>query len=391
MKSVAVLGGGPAGAFTAEKLARAGVKTYLFDEKLAWEKPCGGGVTYKAYHEYPFLFDNATPKMLIRAAEMGAPNAGRVKLSFPQPMLIYSRRDLNQMLLDRAAAAGAVLDKTRVLAMEPLSANSAGGWNVRTKGSAVTVDYCVVATGARNPLRNAGVEFGPGDTMSTLGYYVEGEQEHLEIEFLEGFQGYIWVFPRQGHFSVGIGGKGEPAHALRKRLEGFMDRRGMRRKDAVFYSHMLPSLGTSSWNRNRVAGPGWLAVGDAAGLVDPITGEGIYYALRSADLASRVLRDESCPDKAAGYREALAGDFLHDLAYASTLSKRVYLGRYFSGGVPQRMVQLVRRSPRFRAIVQDLFAGTQPYLTLRERLRGNVRGTMLEIAGSFVRPGRVAG
>ena len=51
MKSVAVLGGGPAGASAAERLARAGLKTTLFDEKLAWEKPCGGGLTYKAYSE----------------------------------------------------------------------------------------------------------------------------------------------------------------------------------------------------------------------------------------------------------------------------------------------------------------------------------------------------
>ncbi len=62
MKTVAVLGGGPAGAFAAERLARAGLKAIIFDEKLAWEKPCGGGLTFKAYNEYPFLIDNAWPK-----------------------------------------------------------------------------------------------------------------------------------------------------------------------------------------------------------------------------------------------------------------------------------------------------------------------------------------
>src|SRR5512136_1028725 len=65
MKTVAVLGGGPAGAFAAERLAEAGLATILFDEKLAWEKPCGGGLTYKAYSEYPFLIHNDTPKKLI--------------------------------------------------------------------------------------------------------------------------------------------------------------------------------------------------------------------------------------------------------------------------------------------------------------------------------------
>ncbi len=58
MKRVAVLGGGPAGAFAAERLARAGLDTVVIDEKLAWEKPCGGGLSYKAYTRYPFLLEN---------------------------------------------------------------------------------------------------------------------------------------------------------------------------------------------------------------------------------------------------------------------------------------------------------------------------------------------
>ncbi len=55
MKRVAILGGGPAGAFAAERLASAGLGVVLMDEKLAWEKPCGGGLTHKAYSQYPFL------------------------------------------------------------------------------------------------------------------------------------------------------------------------------------------------------------------------------------------------------------------------------------------------------------------------------------------------
>src|SRR6266705_801321 len=99
MKTVAVLGGGPAGSFAAERLARAGLKTVVFDEKLAWEKPCGGGLTYKAYQEYPYLIDNATPKKLIHRTSLSAPKAGEVKMSLTHPLVIYSRLDLNRMLL----------------------------------------------------------------------------------------------------------------------------------------------------------------------------------------------------------------------------------------------------------------------------------------------------
>ena len=76
MKRVAVLGGGPAGAFAAELLVSAGLKTIVLDEKLAWEKPCGGGLTYKAYHQYPFLIENDTPKKLVMESSLAAPGAG---------------------------------------------------------------------------------------------------------------------------------------------------------------------------------------------------------------------------------------------------------------------------------------------------------------------------
>ena len=70
---VAVLGGGPAGAMAAARLAAAGVSTVVIDEKLAWEKPCGGGLTYKAYTRYPFLTENFTPKRLRYGDDHGCP------------------------------------------------------------------------------------------------------------------------------------------------------------------------------------------------------------------------------------------------------------------------------------------------------------------------------
>ena len=75
MKRVAILGGGPAGAFAAEQLASAGLSVQLFDEKLAWEKPCGGGLTYKAYSQYPFLLENSTPKRIVTRDRAGRARA----------------------------------------------------------------------------------------------------------------------------------------------------------------------------------------------------------------------------------------------------------------------------------------------------------------------------
>ena len=381
MKRVAILGGGPGGAFAAERLASAGLDVLLFDEKLAWEKPCGGGLTYKAYSQYPFLIENSTPKRLIRETTLAAPHGGEVSLKLDDPMLIYSRLDLNRMLLERAERAGAQIEKARVLEMSRYGR----GWQLRTNSGMAHADFCIVATGARNALAEVGTQLTPEDTMPALGYYVPGDQTRIDIQFLPRLEGYIWVFPRCGHLSVGICGKGEPASSLRKRLEQYLTGRGIAWKGAAFYSHLLPSLGAASWKKNRVAGEGWMAVGDAAGLVDPVTGEGLYYAIRSADLATRALLSEvgEPTEKAGQYRQSLRRDFAADLEFGSRLAKRLFLGRFLFGSVPERMVQFTRRSPRFSAIVQDLFAGKQPYLGLKRRLLQNLNGSFYDVSMSL--------
>ena len=381
MKKVAILGGGPAGATAAERLSRAGLKTIIIDEKLAWEKPCGGGITYKAYSQYPYLVENDTPKRYVSDTYIAAPKSGAFKMELTRPLLIYSRMDLNGMLLRRAEAAGAEIAQERVLGLD----RSSSGWNIRTRSGSIDANYCVIATGARNPLRDVGTQYTAQDTMYALGYWVPAEQPHIDIQFLPNLEGYIWVFPRAGHLSVGICGKSESAQCLRARLERYMEEKGIARKDAKFYGHMLPALESRGWRNNRLAGDGWIAVGDAGGLVDPITGEGLYYAVRSGDLASQVLLNEGGPERAAEiYRQLIRSDFGLDLTYGAGLAKRLFCGAICFGAVPSRMIDFMKRSPKFCEIMQDLFAGTQPYLELKNRLLRNVNTTLHEILMSFL-------
>ena len=114
MADYVIVGGGPSGALCGEQLARAGHSVDIFDEHLAWEKPCGGGLTYKATQCYPFLLDNPRPKKLIHNIEIISAENHRAQLDLDHPIVIYSRTVLNGLLLDRAREAGCRIHHSHV-------------------------------------------------------------------------------------------------------------------------------------------------------------------------------------------------------------------------------------------------------------------------------------
>jgi flavin-dependent dehydrogenase len=128
------------------------------------------------------------------------------------------------------------------------------------------------------------------------------------------------------------------------------------------YSWPIPSLPAADLARERPAGPGWLLVGDAAGLVDPLTREGIYFALKSGEWAAEALR--AGPAEApARYGRRLARELYPELRRAAR-AKAGFFGPGFTG----LMVEALRRSAGIRGVMVDLIGGRQPYRGLRRRL-----------------------
>jgi flavin-dependent dehydrogenase len=133
-------------------------------------------------------------------------------------------------------------------------------------------------------------------------------------------------------------------------------------EQAEFYSAPVPCLGPRSWKKNEVSGPGWALIGDAAGLADPITGEGIYFAFRSAEILAETFgRPEEYPRR-------VWSELGQDLARASEIYGRFYHGRFLAGDFRKRTIQLSRHSRTLRRILGDLVTGNQPYVGLKKKL-----------------------
>src|SRR6202163_1104734 len=355
MRQIAIVGGGPAGAMCGRQLASAGFDVTMYDEHLAWEKPCGAGLTHKAIKAYPFLLDGPYPKKLIRTVELISSKGNRALLALDQPIVIYSRTVLNGLLLERAEAAGCQIVRSRVSHLDTTGERA----KLATGESRVEADFIVVAAGARNSLLPGTRPLARNDLEMTLGYFVPAQAEGICVKFLRHFEGYLWSFPRCDHLSVGICGSmaRHTSQELRRHLHAFMAEERISREGAQFYSHVLPSPQQQTLSARRVVGHNWALVGDAAAWVDPITGEGLYYALRSGDLLAQAVIAGKPREYPARVRKA----FSADLEFATRTARRFYWGRFLGGAVATRMIQFIERSPTFRELMADVLGGAQDY------------------------------
>jgi flavin-dependent dehydrogenase len=361
--TIAIVGGGPAGAHAAASLAQADRRVLLFDEKLAWEKPCGGGITHKALLGWPFLHQATVDRRWVSKCQLVAPSGRQVGFPLKHPIAVFSRCVLNGFLLDRAARSGAEIIRERIIGLE----RATNHWRIRSVRSSWRAAYVVIAAGVRNPFRQQlSQPFAPQDLMSTAGYYIPGQSDIMHIRFLADLHGYIWLFPRKDHVSAGICGRmqAKSAAELRRILEQSLAALGLAYKNAQFYSHLLPALRAETLRRVPVSGDGWAMVGDAAGLVDALTGEGLYYAMGSAEVLSRAL----ISNRADRYADLLRQHFLPELELAAEMSDLFYSGRWMGESVLERTIQFTAGSASFRRLLSDLFTGTQGYRDLRRRL-----------------------
>lgn len=312
---VLVVGAGPAGSTAARLLARQGRGVLLVDQAhFPRPKTCGDGLTPRAVTTLErqgllsLLLDAGYPR--IDGARMVAPDGhewhapfDRYARSLPSVGLTVERTELDELLRSRAEAAG-------VHFLSGFRARSAHRHNESVAGvegtlsgneQTIEADLTIVATGANVTLPRAmGVlEKAPAMVRAVRGYFedVEGLTSEFEFHFRREIRpGYAWIFPvGGGRANVGLGlfpDSGKPAADSRPKtlLNAFLRLPDIERRfRAARLAGPLEGYPLRiDYPDHPVHGAGFLVVGEAAGLVNPITGEGIDLALESGEMAAAV-------------------------------------------------------------------------------------------------------
>jgi len=396
---VLIVGAGPAGSFAAERLAKGGARVALFDGRPEGEpKACGGGVTAKALKAWPHLL--GAVGRTVNELEMYSPSGKRLHLKLDEPFAIYSRVAFDSYLRDRAKEAGANVFFEKITARG--ITRTASGWTLRgasgndksrERSAEWSGKILVGADGANSAIaKKLAGPLQAADMEVAFGYRTplpETGDVPTVIAFLPGWVGYAWAFPRLDHISFGIATTQEAFEhkALDELLWQFMvgyyrQREGGKvniwenskepgvvsieknlRATAERYAARIPGLADQTWDKRRACGEGWALLGDAAGFADPVTGEGIYYALRSAELFAAAFL-EGRPEE---YEKRWREDFGGELRRASQMRRRFY-GNFWGAPFTERMIEFARGHSGIKKVLGDLVAGEQGYVGLKKKL-----------------------
>ena len=375
---VIVRGAGPAGAAAAMTAARAGLKVALVDRhRFPRDKLCGGGLTGRAIGHLRDIFGTELPAIPLETRSEIAffafgEDVGRVNGA--PPLRLVMRRDLDAALAGAALAAGAGDFTGQQTELE----TDAPG--LRVPSGTLTAPLIIAADGVNSP--TARQLFGHAFDRRDIGFALEVERpgadpdRPLRIDFGAAEWGYGWQFPKSGGTTIGVGGVLARNADLKAALGAYLRLLGVA-EDLPVKGQFLPfGAFRKIPGRGRI-----LLAGDAAGLVDPITGEGIGHALLSGQLAARAAVEAlnaGDPDSALKrYLRALApmhGDLRH-----ATLLRNIL----FRPGLRPAFVRSFRSSRRLRDEYLRLLAGEIGYGPLMRLTAARLPAFLLRSIGGY--------
>jgi geranylgeranyl reductase family protein len=362
---VIIVGAGPASATLGHALARKGIEVLILEkEKLPRYKACAGGITAKTAKLLDFDIGPLTQQVIHGVRVVYKGNKEFTKW-YNKPLIYMVMRDeFDYFLVRRALEAGAtVADNQRVCQLEA----TANGIEVRTTGDALTAQIIVGADGAnsfvvRNLGLEKGIEFGIGmeTEISVPGEGLAKWNSLIGLDLGRIRGGYGWIFPKKDHLSVGVGGPLRQAKKLKSCYQKMLTWQQFENYETIrLRSHFLPAITKGAaiqWERG-------LLLGDAAGLLDPLTGEGVYNAIKSAEIAAPIISQclRSGTIDLRDYQHTVAKEIVPELKASRSLLR---LFTWF----PWLYFNLVEGSARLWRASCCLLRGEESYVSLKKRL-----------------------
>lgn len=323
-----VVGAGPAGAVAARELALAGLDVRVIERaRPPRYKTCGGGVVRRALRMFGTPIDAAVERAsdAIELNLLGADLAFRVERDEPL-VLMTMRAPLDALLLDAATGAGAVLHAGCELKGLRQRADHV---EIATSAGELRARYVLACDGAFSATARAAGWPPHARAIPALESELCVAPDVLarfsnaaRFDFGLPDHGYAWVFPKRAHLSVGCLSTRKPARGLRAELDAYLDRIGVERIESrADHGFAIPVAPRRERARGRV-----LLCGDAAGLADPVTCEGITNAALSARLAASSIAAELADPRRVRrtYERTLARELLSELRLARALAWILY-------------------------------------------------------------------
>lgn len=383
MYDLLVIGGGPGGSTCARRAAMMGLDVVLIEKKIhPRQKPCGGALSPRVKEVLDFNISDLVEHE-FNAAVIHRPSGQQTVLTREGFRgCLIQREQFDRYLLDKAKEAGVqVIEDTEIIAIEQLRK----GIRALSIGDSFKGHLLVGADGVNGiSMKQLGIrerwhQEEVGLCISTKLVLNEKEIERITslntdsrsaaIELYYGFTdwGYGWIFPKRGELNIGVGCRLDRAKTLRDRWKTFcavieeqkeIDLRGCQEVSA-----RVPLGGIS----RRYIGRRSMLIGDAAGLVSPVSGEGISYAIDSgilaADIAVESVRNRSSTH-IIEYDRRLKQGLVKELADLQLIAGILYK----SNANIEIICEIVDRDPLMREYLTDVFTRISTYSQLRTKI-----------------------
>ncbi|TCD48214.1 geranylgeranyl diphosphate reductase [Chlorobium sp. N1] len=286
---VAVIGGGPSGAVAAAVLAKAGIRTVLLERNLGNVKPCGGAIPLGLIEEFsipPELVEKKLSHMRARS-----PKGRSIEMHMPNGYVGMVRREkFDRWLRDEAEKAGAVVMEGLMESIRP----AGDGWRITTLNGKVEPFEAAHIIGADGANSKTAVELGfPPNELKVIAmqqrFHYTPEIERFRDIVEIWFDGevspdfYGWIFPKADHLAIGTGTE-EGKHSIKALQKRFVEKIGITEPSYLDEAAKIPMKPRKSFAAEK-----HVLVGDAAGLVTPANGEGIFFAMRSGRLGAEAM------------------------------------------------------------------------------------------------------